>query len=108
MSSLARPQGKGQPKLLNPTDVIASLRDLIVFLHRGNGAQAESIVADVAACLNLVLKSGADPASAEMLRTRQTMFAIEEVRLLLDQRDYEGAAVAARDAAKEWKHKPAV
>ncbi|SRR5216684_113551 len=108
MSPLAQALGKGKTKLLNPTDVIASLRDLIVYLHRGNGAQAESIVADVSACLNVVLKSGADPASADMLRTRQTMFAIDEVRLLLDQRDYEGAAVAARDAAKEWKHKPAV
>lgn len=98
---------KGERKLLNSTDVIASLRDLIVHLHRSNGPRAEIIVEDVTACLKQAIDSAADPSSEEMQRTQQTMFAIEEVRVLLGQRDYEGAAVAARDAAKEWRQPPA-
>ena len=41
-----------------------------------------------------------------MQRAQQTMFAIDEVRMLLSQRDFEGATTAARDAAKEWRQKP--
>ena len=44
--------------------------------------------------------------SLDMQRAQQTMFAVDEVRTLLSQEDYEGAATAARDAAKEWKQKP--
>jgi hypothetical protein len=50
--------------------------------------------------------SGTDPEDLDMQRAQQTMFAIDEVRMLLAQRDFEGAATAARDAAKEWKQKP--
>jgi len=103
-----RAAAKGEPKLLNSTDVIASLRDLIVHLHRGNGTQAESILTDVAACLKEVMQSGADPESIDMHRTQQTIFAIDEVRIFLAQGDFEGAAAAARDAAKEWRQKPAL
>jgi len=103
----AQAPGKGEPKLLNPSEVIARLRDLIVHLHRGNAAQAESILADVIAYLKQVMQSGADPGSEDMKRTQQTMFAIDEVRLLLTDGDFEGAAVAARDAAKEWRQMPA-
>jgi len=97
---------KGERKLLNSSDVIASLRDLIVHLHRSNGPRAETIVEEVSACLKQTIDSGADPGTEQMQRTQQTMFAIEEVRVLLQQRDYEGAAVAARDAAKEWRQPP--
>jgi hypothetical protein len=86
--------------------VIASIRDLIVHLHRGNGTQAELIVTDVARYLKEKMLSGSDPGSLEMQRTQQTMFAIDEVRMLLSQGDFEGAATAARDAAREWKLKP--
>ena len=98
---------KGESELLNSTDVLASIRDLILHLHRNNAPQAESIVTDVAGYLKGVMQSGADPASVEMQRTQQTMFAIDEVRMLLSQRDFDGAAVAARDAAKEWRQQPA-
>jgi len=98
---------KGELKLLNSSDVIASLRDLIVHLHRGNGKQAESIVPEIAGYLKEVMLSGADPESVEMQRAQQTMFAIDEVRMLLAQSDFEGAAAAARDAAKEWRSQPA-
>lgn len=98
---------KGERKLLNPSDVLGSLRDLIVHLHRSNGPRAEAIVVDVSICLKQVIESGADPGSEDMQRTQQTIFAIEEVRVLLEQRDYEGAAIAARDAAKEWRQPPA-
>jgi hypothetical protein len=76
-------------------------------LHRGNGSQAEALLTDVAGYLQDVMRSGADPESLDMQRTQQTMFAIDEVRMLLAQHDFEGAATAARDAAKEWKQKPA-
>jgi hypothetical protein len=76
-------------------------------LHRGNGPEAESIVADVAAHLKEMMQSGDDPASGDMQRAQQTMFAIDEVRMLLAQRDFEGAATAARDAAKEWRQQSA-
>jgi len=97
---------KGEPKLLNSSDMVASIRDLVVHLHRGNGEQAELVVTDVAGCLKEIMLSGADPESLDMQRAQQTMFAIDEVRMLLAQRDFEGAATAARDAAREWKHKP--
>lgn len=106
MSTNARAAGKGESKLVNASEVIASIRDLTVHLHRGNGSQAESIVADVAGYLNEIILSPADPGSPDVLRAQQTMFAIEEVRMLLSQRDYEGAATAARDAAKEWRSHP--
>jgi hypothetical protein len=82
---------------------MARIRDLVVHLHRGNAPQAESIVADVAGHLKEIILSGADPGNFEMKRAQQTMFAIDEVRMLLAQRDFDGAATAARDAAKEWK-----
>jgi hypothetical protein len=34
------------------------------------------------------------------------MFAIDEVRLLLAERDLNGALIAARDAGKEWNSGP--
>jgi hypothetical protein len=98
--------GKGEPNLLNSSEVIASIRDLIIHLHRGNGPQAESIVTGVAGYLKEVMQSRADPGSLDMQRAQQTMFAMDEVRMLLSQRDYEGAATAARDAAKEWRSQP--
>ena len=97
----------GGPKLMNPTDLIASLRDLVVHLHRGNGKQAETLVVEVAGYLKGIMLSGEDPRSSGMHRAQQTMFAIDEVRTLLAQSDFEGAATAARDAAKEWKQQPA-
>jgi hypothetical protein len=106
MSAHASMPGEGGPKLLNSSEVIASIRDLIVHLHRGNGAQADSLVTDLAAYLKGML-SGADPGDLDTQRAQQTMFAIDEVRMLLAQRDLEGAAAAARDAAKEWWQKPA-
>jgi hypothetical protein len=99
--------GKVNPKLLNSSEVLSNLRDLIVHLHRGNAEQSESILSDVATYLKGVMQSGADPGSPEMQRTQQTMFALDEVRTLLTQGDYGGAALSARDAAKEWKQQPA-
>jgi hypothetical protein len=98
--------GKGESKLMSSSDVIASIRDLTVHLHRGNGAQAESIVADVAGYLNEIIVSPSNAENPDVQRAQQTMFAIEEVRMLLSQRDFEGAATAARDAGKEWRSNP--
>ena len=88
---------------MTSSDVFASIRDLIVHLHRGNAERAELIVNEVAGCLTEVLRAGPDPDSVDMQRAQQTMFAIDEVRMLLGQGDLEGAADAARDAAKEWR-----
>ena len=90
----------------NASLVTEHLKDLIVHLHRGNGVRAESIVDDVAEKLKVIMLSGMDPGSSSMQRAQQTMFAIDEVRILLGQKDFEGAVDAARDAGKEWKYKP--
>ena len=103
MNSQTPSMGKAERKPLSSADVLSNIRDLIVHLHRSNGEQAETIVTDVVAHLKQVMTSGADPQSPEMLRAQQTMFAVDEVRTLLAQQDFSGAAVAARDAAKEWK-----
>src|SRR5277367_2921296 len=91
---------------MTAADVIGSIRDLTVHLHRGNAPQAESIVTDVVGYLNEIILSPAEPGNPDLQRAQQTMFAIEEVRMLMSQRDYEGAATAARDAAKEWRSQP--
>jgi len=106
LSSQPQSLGKSERKLLNSSDVLAIIRDLIVHLHRSNGPQAETIVTDVAAYLKEVMRSEADPLSPDMQRAQQTMFAVDEVRTLLAQRDFGGASTAARDAAKEWKQLP--
>ncbi len=94
--------GKGRSNLVNSTGVAAHMRDLIVHLHRGNGTQAGTIVEDLSEFFKTTL-SGTDPGSSNMQRAQQTMFALDEVRMLLEQRDFGGAAAAARDAQKEWK-----
>jgi hypothetical protein len=94
---------KSESKPLNSSQVLSGIRDLIVHLHRGNATQAESIVSNVSQHLKDVLQSGADPGDAEMQRTQQTMFAIDEVRLLLSQGDFSAAGVSARDAEREWR-----
>jgi len=101
--NLSRRAASSEPVAATATVVIASIRDLIVHLHRGNGAKAESILTDVSGHLQIMLRSGEDPGSSAMQRAQQTMFAIDEVRILLSQSDFEGAAAAARDAGREWK-----
>lgn len=94
-------------KPIGSSEVIGSLRDLTVHLHRGNEAQAASIVTNITRHLSQMLQAPDDPDGPETRRAQQTMFAIEEVRTLMSERDYEGAATAARDAAKEWRAQPA-
>jgi len=88
------------PKTLSSSELLVRLRDLTIHLHRGNRLQAESAVTEVAAYLKTILVS---PASADTERAQQTFFAIDEVRTLLSQEDFDGAASAARDATREWK-----
>ena len=94
---------QSESKPLNSSQVLSGIRDLIVHLHRGNATQAETIVLKVSKHLKTVLQSGDDPSGAEMQRTQQTMFAIDEVRLLLEQGDFTAAGVSARDAEREWR-----
>ena len=89
-------------KVVDPANVAANLRDLTVHLHRGNAAEARTIAAQAAEQLQEVILSGDEP---DIGRAQQTLFAIEEVRIMLSQDDVNGALAAARDAAKEWRLK---
>lgn len=84
---------------LESFDIRGSIRDLLVYLHRGNTEQAGKIVVRVTAYLK---NAKANPGASGFSRIEQTTFAIDEVRLLLAERDFKGAVAAARDAAKEW------
>ena len=90
---------------MTPAEIGSSLGDLIVFLHRGNGSKAEAIVQNVTTHLQEILVPGADGVETQVHRAQQTMFAMEEVRAMLDKRDYVAASAAARDAAAEWRQK---
>ena len=92
--------------LVNVSDLSTSIRELIVYVHRGNTPQAESVLNHIADRLTHLTNSGLDSQSATMGRAQQTMFAIDEVRLLLAERDLNGALIAARDAGKEWNSGP--
>jgi hypothetical protein len=89
---------------LNSSEVTANIRELIVHLERGNASRSEAIVADVSVFLKGLLKSKADPQGAAMNRAQQTMFAIDEVRLMLAEQNFRSAAAAARDARNEWNN----
>lgn len=99
--------GKEKADLVNSSALTASIRDLALHLHRGNSGLAESLVEQIAQTLKELMHSGSDPQSFSMQKAQQTAFAIDEVRLLMAQRDLSGALDAARDAGKEWKQKPA-
>ena len=92
----------GKSKVVDPANVAANLRDLTVHLHRGNTAEAKTIAAQAAEQLQEIIQAGDHP---EVERAQQTMFAIEEVRIMLSQDDVNGALAAARDAGKEWRVK---
>ncbi len=87
---------------MNSSEVAANIRELIVLLMRRNAAQAEALVEGVSGFLKQTLKSKEDARCASMQQAQQTMFAIDEVRILLAQGDYPSAVAAARDAGKEW------
>jgi hypothetical protein len=89
---------------LNSSEVTANIRELIVHLERGNASRSEAIVADVSVLLCGLLKSKADPQGAAMNRAQQTMFAIDEVRLMLAEKNFRSATAAARDARREWNN----
>lgn len=88
---------------MNSPDVIASLRDLIAHLSRGNAEQAQAIVTDVSRFLKGMIRSEKDAANGSAHRAQQTAFAMDEVSLMLAEGDFAGAANSARDAVKEWK-----
>ena len=100
MSSQPGKAGESKPKLADAAIVVANLRDLTVHLHRGNAVEAKAIAAEATERLQEIILAGVEP---ELGRAQQTLFAIEEVRILLAQEDVNGALAAARDAAKEWR-----
>ena len=89
---------------MNSSDLKTDLRELTVQLMRGNAAQAEVLLDRVATSLKETLDSKDDPQGAPMQRAQQTMFAIHEARLMLEEGDYPSAAAAARDAGREWNN----
>jgi hypothetical protein len=99
LSSQPGKVGDGKPKLADSSNLVANLRDLTVHLHRGNAAEAKTIAAQAAERLQEIIVSGGESGS----RAQQTLFAIEEVRIMLAEDDVNGALAAARDAAKEWR-----
>ena len=103
MSSQPGKAGEGKPKLVDVSNVVANLRDLSVHLHRGNAAEVKTIAAQAAETLQEIILAGDEPGSFVIGRAQQTLFAIEEVRILLSQDDVNGALAAARDASKEWR-----
>ncbi|MFM2125365.1 MAG: hypothetical protein RL328_1816 [Acidobacteriota bacterium] len=78
-------------------------RELVVHLSRKNGDPARALAGRVHADLNTILSSNLDSDSVQRRQAQQTMYAIEEVLALIDQRDLQGAWEAARDASKEWR-----
>ena len=97
--------GDGKSKVVDPANVAANLCDLTVHLHRGNAAEAKNIATQAAEQLQEIIQAGDQPEGMTIGRAQQTMFAIEEVRIMLSQDDVNGALAAARDAAKEWRTK---
>ena len=95
--------GDTKAKVVDPANVVANLRDLTVHLHRGNAAAAKTIAAEATERLQEIIQSGGEEPGIG--RAQQTLFAIEEVRIMLAQDDVNGALAAARDAAKEWRVK---
>jgi len=89
--------------LSNAATIAASTRELIIQLTRGNADPAQALARRVQAELNMILSSDLDAASPVRQQARQTMFAIEEVLVLVDRSDLRGASEAARDAAREWR-----
>jgi predicted amino acid racemase len=89
--------------LIKTATIASNTRELIVQLSRGNADPAHALAQRVHADLNVILSSDLDAASTLRKQARQTMFAIEEVLVLVDQSDLRGAWEAARDAAKEWR-----
>jgi hypothetical protein len=85
------------------SEVLANLRDLKVQLQRGNNSQAESIIAAVSSYLKTVIVSADDSHASEVRRAQQTIFAVDEARIMLSQHDLDAAATAARDATNEWR-----
>ena len=72
-------------------------------LSRKNGDPARLLAGRVQADLNMILTSDLAETSVLRRQAQQTMYAIEEVLSLIDQRDLQGAWEAARDASKEWR-----
>jgi hypothetical protein len=103
LSLQAGKAGEGKPKLADTSNLVANLRDLSVHLHRGNAAEAKTIAAEAAERLKEIIVAGDEPGSLLIGRAQQTLFAIEEVRILLAEDDVNGALAAARDASKEWR-----
>lgn len=97
-----QPGKAGKSKEVDLANVVANLRDLTVHLHRGNAAAATTIAAQAAEQLQEIIQLGEEPGTA---RAQQTLFAIEEVRIMLAQDDVNGALAASRDATKEWRVK---
>lgn len=89
---------------MSSTSTIATnTTELIVHLARGSGGPARSLAGRVQADLNIILSSDLETGSSLRHQALQTMYAIEEVLLQLDESNFRAACDAARDASKEWR-----
>ena len=82
------------------------VQELIVQLARKNGKQALVLAESIRAELGEILKAQTDGLPVPSHPVRQTLFAIDEVLLMVEQEEWRGALDAARDAAKEWRAVP--
>ena len=82
------------------------VQELIVQLTRRNGKQSHLLATSIRSELARILKSQPDALPVTSHPAQQTLFAIDEVLLLVGQEDLRGALDAARDAAKEWRAVP--
>ena len=105
MSAQPGQAADGKAKIVDPATVTENLRDLTVQLHRGNSVAAKTIAAQAAEQLQEIIQAGVETEAALAGKAQQTMFALEEVRIMLSEDDVNGALAAARDAAKEWRVK---
>lgn len=83
-------------------EVAANFREIAVLLRRGNIATAGPVLEQVAAHLRTSMQTAAGSSDADSKRAEQATFAIEEIRVLLSEGNFRGAAAAAAEAAKEW------
>jgi hypothetical protein len=98
---MGAPEGR---RTLTSSEVAANIRELIVHLERRNALRSEAIVAKISGFLDGLLKSKVTLDGVEMSRAQQTMFALDEVRLMLTEKNFRSATEAARDARNEWSN----
>lgn len=87
---------------MNSVSLTSKIRDLAVLSHRRNLARARPLLYEIETHLRTLVQPDLLAIDPESRRAQQTLFALDEVRILLGQSDFGPAASAARDAVREW------